>query len=246
MSVEDRVRGALRAADSYSPSPDLFAKVQRSIEEDRVRRARVLRTLGSGAAWFATLAAWLLLTSDRVEGTWVVPWWSIEAAADFIMVSFVVVMGPVIRRFGERYAGAVFAAHPATGDRFLGLIDIAYYLTVTAYILMLAQVTPAPGPTGELLNAAMPKVAGLFLVAGVLHGLTIVALPLIGLVFSSSWRRAQRAALGAAAGTASPAAEAADRVVRVIIWVGIGLVGTAVAIQVLLLVAAVIGGGVAD
>jgi len=244
MTIEDRVRGALHAADDYPPSADLFARVQRSIEEDQARRSRMIRVGAAAAAWLAVLVAWVLLTADRVNGGWVVPWWSLEVAADFIMVSFVIVVGPAIRRFGSGYAGAVFTAHPPTGYRFLGLIDIAYYLTMTGYILMLAQVTPVAGSTVELLNSVMPKVAGLLLLAGVLHGMTIVVLPLIGLVFSSSWWRAKRAVLGPAAGPPDPGAEAADRVVRVIIWVGIGVAGVMIALQVMLLLGTVIGSGV--
>lgn len=244
MTIEDQVRDALRAADDFSPSPDLFAKVQRSIEEDRSRRSRLLR-IGIGAvAWGLLLVAWFLATVDRGAGGSEVPWWSIEIAADFVMVSFVVVMGPAIRRFGEGYAGAVFTAHPPTGERFVRLLDIAYYLTLTAYVVMLVQVKPVEGSTGELLNAALPKVAGLLLLAGVLHAVTVLVAPLIGLIFSSGWRRAMRARLGAAAGPPDPAAERADRVVRIIIWVGIGLIGAFIAVQLLFLVVGAISAGI--
>jgi hypothetical protein len=244
MTVEDRVRDALRAADDYPPSSDLFVRVQRSIEEDQAHRTRLLRILGVVALWLLALGAWFLLTVDADNGGSVIPWWSLEVAANFVMVSFIVVMGPLIWRFGEGYAGAVFGTHPVTGDRFLRLIDVAYYLALTAYVLITAQVEPVAGSLGELLGRVTPKVAGLFLLAGVLHGLTILVLPFIGLVFSSSWRRAERAALGAAAGSPDPAAERADRVVRIVIWVGIGIVGLFTAFQVLSLIATVIGLGV--
>jgi hypothetical protein len=244
MTVDDQIRAALRAADDYSPSPDLFAKVQRSIEEDQARRARQKRVLVGAAMWLGVLVGWVLITLDRVGGELTVPWWSLEVAADFIMVSFVAAMGPLIRRFGEGLAGAVFTAHPPTGERFLRLIDIAYYLTLSAYILMLIQVTPVIGSPAELLLLVTQKVAGLVLLAGLLHGLTILVLPLVGLVFSSSWRRAQRAALGPDAGPPDPGAERADRVVRIITWVGVGIVGAFLAFEVISLIAVVIGGGV--
>jgi hypothetical protein len=242
MAVEDRVRDALRATDGYQPSPDLFAKVQRSIEEDRGHRLRLIRILGGVVVWLVVIVGWLVLTSDS-SGESIVPWWSLEITALFVMVSFIVVVGPLIRRFGEGYAGAVFAAHRETGGRFLRLLDVAYYLTLSAYVLMVTQVEAVAGSLGELLGQVVPKVAGLFLFAGVLHGTTIMVLPLIGLIFSSSWRRAQRAAMGDEAGPPDPAAERADRLVRIVIWVIIGLVAVFVALQVISLVAGVIGAG---
>ena len=50
MTVEQRLRDALHRADGYAPSPDLFARVQRSIEEDRAHRRRMGKiTIGIGA-----------------------------------------------------------------------------------------------------------------------------------------------------------------------------------------------------
>lgn len=39
MSLEKRIADALHAADTFQPSPDLFTRLQRSIEEDLAHSA---------------------------------------------------------------------------------------------------------------------------------------------------------------------------------------------------------------
>ncbi len=56
MTFEQRVQDALRVADRYEPSPDLFDKVRRSIEEDAAHRNRVRRTVLLLAAGLAVIA----------------------------------------------------------------------------------------------------------------------------------------------------------------------------------------------
>ena len=57
-------RRAARGTDDVEPAPDLFARVQRSVEEDRRRRRfRAHVALGAAAA-LAALAAFVLLTTD--------------------------------------------------------------------------------------------------------------------------------------------------------------------------------------
>ncbi|MBI2237588.1 MAG: hypothetical protein HYU54_03565, partial [Actinobacteria bacterium] len=47
MSLEERLREVLRRTDEYEPSPDLFARVRRSIEEDAAHRRRIRRAVAS-------------------------------------------------------------------------------------------------------------------------------------------------------------------------------------------------------
>ncbi len=64
----------------------------------------------------------------------------------------------------------------------------------------------------------LERIGGLLLAMGILHAITIAALPVIGLVFASNWRRAVRAELGPDAPPPDPQAERADRIVRIIVW----------------------------
>jgi hypothetical protein len=194
MSVEQLLRQTLHRADEYDPSPDLFARVQRSIEEDRAHRRRMRRMLAVVATGALVVAAYLVAMAEVVDGrpTW--PWWSLELLTTVVLMTVVVVLGPLIRRFGRIYAADVFRANPPTGDRFLALLDIAYYLVFTAVILLTVSIEPdsawlgADGLTSYL-EHAFRRVGDLLLLMGLLHSVTIVSLPVLGLVFTDGWRR---------------------------------------------------------
>jgi RNA polymerase sigma factor (sigma-70 family) len=225
VNPEDRLGDALHRIDAYDPSPDLFARVRRSIEEDAAHRSRLRWAIGALLVGSAALAAWFSLTSEVADGRVLAPWWAVEAAESAVLVAIVVVLGPMIRRFGKTYAGEVFRANPPTGDRFLVLFDIAYYLIFSGYVLVTASFEP--GGTRELaplLEDAAVRVGGILLLMGVLHSVSLAALPVIGLLFSSTWRRAIRAQLGDRVPPPDPRAQTADRVAAAIVWVGAGVV----------------------
>ena len=103
MTIEQLLGDALHAADEFDPSPDLFAKVQRSIEEDAAHRRRLRRALAWGAAVLISVCAYLAVTV-RVSGgvaSMSVP--ALELLTTALMIGVVVVLGPAIRRFGETY-----------------------------------------------------------------------------------------------------------------------------------------------
>ena len=194
MSVEQLLRETLHRADDYDPSPDLFARVQRSIEEDRAHRRRMRQVRFAVAAGMAVVVAYLAVMAETVGGAVTWPWWSLELLTTSVMLVIVVVLGPLIRRFGRIYAADVFRANPPTGDRFLALLDIAYYLVFLAMILLTVSVSPERawlGPDGltSYLEHAFMRIGDLLLFMGLLHSVTIVVLPILGLVFADGWRR---------------------------------------------------------
>ncbi len=109
-------------------------------------------------------------------------WWAIEIVTDMVLVGIVVILGPLIKRFGKSYAADVFRANPRTGKSYLVLMDIAYYLIFTAYILFTVSFRRPSGwpQTGAQLEAEVIRVGGMLLVMGILHGLNVLSLPLIG------------------------------------------------------------------
>jgi hypothetical protein len=194
MSVEQLLRESLHRADDYDPSPDLFARVQRSIEEDRAHRRRIRRVWLAVVAGVAVVVAYLAVMAETLDGAITWPWWSLELLTTAVLLVIVVVLGPLIRRFGRIYAADVFRANPPTGDRFLALLDVAYYLVFVAMILLTASVSPEPawlGPAGltSYLEHAFMRIGDLLLVMGLLHSVTIMTLPVLGLVFTDGWRR---------------------------------------------------------
>lgn len=191
MTTEERLRNALRAADAYQPSPDLWARVEGSIEEDRRHRRRVLRGIGGIVATLAIAAAiGFAARVPTVEGT-AVDWRAMAVVEVLLLASLIVGLGPALRRFGATFVADAFRANPSTGRTFLALLDVAFYLVTAGYVLVSLRLDqPNPGELGVLaaqLSHAATRIGGLLLLMGLLHVATLVALPLLGVVFTSGW-----------------------------------------------------------
>jgi len=194
MNVEQLLRDTLHRADTYEVSPDLFARVRRSIEEDRAHRRRVRTTVAWAVAGVLSVAVYLVALAEVVDGRVTWPWWALEALTTAILITLILVLGPLIRRFGHIFASSVFTAHPATAWHFLRVLDVAYYLVFAAYVLIETRFTPSEewlGPSGntEHLQWLTERIGGMLLLMGVLHAVTIALLPVLGVVFSSIWRQ---------------------------------------------------------
>jgi small-conductance mechanosensitive channel len=222
MTVEELIADALHGTDEYLPSPDLFAKVQRSIAEDAAHRRRIRRITSWSAVGVLTAAAWVAGFLEIRDGVATMPWWTVEVLTAAILITITVLFGPLIRRFGIVLTDAVFGSNEPTSRRFLAVLDIAYYLIFSAYLLMSTSFAPQVEWGGRLaaqVEHDLARIGGLLLVMGILHAITIAVLPLVGLIFASNWRRAVRAELGADAPEPDPQAEKADRVARIIVWI---------------------------
>jgi preprotein translocase subunit SecY len=183
--VESRVRDALLAGVSAADeSPDLFARVQLSIEDDRRRRRQLRRAAGIAACLVGALAAVVYATTERQQGELLMDWWVLELITDAILIGLAFWLGPLIKRFGKSYAADVFRANPRTGKSFIVLTDIAYYLIFVSYILFTMRYSPADNwgqtVTAEQLQHETARIAGILLIIGVLHGINLLALPVMG------------------------------------------------------------------
>lgn len=222
MTVEELLADALRGTDEYAPSPDLFAKVQRSIAEDAAHRRRVRLAVSWSVAGVLAAAAWVAAYLEIRAGAATMPWWTVEVLTAAILVTITLAFGPLIRRYGIVLTDRVFGSNEPTSRRFLAVLDIAYYLIFSAYLLMSTSFAPQADWGGRLAGQVeheLARIGGLLLLMGILHAVTIAVLPVIGLIFASNWRRAIRAELGGDAPVPDPRAEKADRVARIIVWV---------------------------
>jgi len=109
-------------------------------------------------------------------------WWAIELITNILLIGIVVILGPLIKRFGRSYAGDVFRANPRTGKSYLVLMDIAYYLIFVSLILFTVtfQKPYEWNDLGKQLEDEVIRVGILLLLMGILHGLNVLSLPLIG------------------------------------------------------------------
>lgn len=188
MSVQQRLVDALQAADRIEASPDLWSRVVHSIEEDRAHRRRVVRSALAVAVVTTGLVVvgWLGMTDGSLGRR--VDLRLLELLETIALVAIVAVMGPAIRRFGRGYAEDLWPSSHLTAGALLRLLDVAYALVFAGFILMTADVDF--GPSGVLLDEqlqdAAARIGGLLIVMGLLHALTIMALPVVALVFNST------------------------------------------------------------
>jgi hypothetical protein len=221
MSLERRIADALHHTDDYRPSLDLFARLNRSIEEDRAHRRRVRTGAAALVVGVGILVSFLVsIASRNADGVLVLPKWSMQAVVLVVLTSCLVVLGPVIRRLGEPYLADVFHMSPTTGDRFSRLLDIAYYLFFGGGILTSLDVTGAGSlvPAGESLTYGVRQVALFTTVLGLAHVGNLLLLPIVGLLFTSVTRRGRRRAAGPEAPPIAKRAEKTDRLVMVIVF----------------------------
>lgn len=220
MSLERRLTEALRQADRYQPSVDLFARLSRSIQEDQAHRRRTRRWSAAVMVGFGILASFLIALADRdPDGVLVLPKWSMQVVVFAVLTSCLLVLGPAIRRLGQPYLADVFHMSPATGDRFSRLLDIAYYLFFGGGILSSLDLTQAGSlvPASESLRFGVEQIA-LFLTAlGLAHVGNLLLLPVVGLLFTSLTRRARRRVAGSEAPPVSEKARRTDRLAMAIL-----------------------------
>ena len=134
--VERRLADAFgEARRTTGANPDLFARVERTVEDDGDRRRWRGRMAGRVALFAAALVAVALLFGDHDKGGFTMRWWLIELLTNVVLVAIAAVLGPFIKRFGRAYAADVFRANPRTGKSYLVLTDVAYYLIFSAFIL---------------------------------------------------------------------------------------------------------------
>lgn len=186
MSVlEERLHDALlQGAQALDESDDLFARVRLSIEDDRRLRRQHRRLAGVGACIAGAVAALVFAFTDNRQGELLMDWWVLELITNALLVAVALWLGPLIKRFGKSYAADVFRANPRTGKSFIVLTDIAYYLIFFAYVLFTVSFQLKGGwdqtVGGSQLQHEVARIGGILLILGVLHGLNLIALPVMG------------------------------------------------------------------
>jgi hypothetical protein len=196
-TLEERLHEALVSEGTRTePSPDLFARVVASIDDDRARRRRLAQV---GALWLTgtTVAVVGVVALTPRDGKGLhMPWWILEVGTNLALLAIALWLGPFIKRFGRAYAADVFHDNPLTGKSYILLTDIVYYLIFAAYILFSVRVSPqtewentiSGKVTAQQVTFELGRLGGILLIIGILHGLNIVLMPLLGRVFSLNRR----------------------------------------------------------
>lgn len=242
MSVEDRLVDALSEFDRVEPAPDLFTRVEASVQQDRLHRRRVRRFAVAGLAATMAVAAFLWASTDRAQAT--ISGWAVFVAQLVILTTAVIVLGRIIPRFGQVYVSDVFRLDPGTARSFLRLHDLAFHLVFGGYVIILSWHRQMAGSadTGEAIRFLLDRIAGLFLLMGLLHAVTLMTLPVIGLVHGTIVRDHARTVAGEAAPPPDPKAVRAARLGRTIVWI----IGGIVVVQALVGLGLLAGLGLSD
>ena len=192
-ALERRLLSALHAADTVEPSGDLWSRVLHSIDEDRRHRHRVIAVLcGSVAVLVAAVVA-VLVSLEKAEFSslgYRVGWWQLEVIETAVLVTLIAGLAPAIRRFGRGYADDLFPPGESTGDRLVALLDVAYFLVFTGYVLASAEFGVPHDyliwQLGSQLESSLTRIGALLLIMGLLHAATFMALPILALVANST------------------------------------------------------------
>jgi hypothetical protein len=192
-ALEQRLLSALHAAAAVEPSSDLWTRVLHSIDEDQRHRRRVISVLAGSLAVMLLAVVAVLMSLEQSQFSslgYRVGWWRLELVETAVLVTLIAGMAPAIRRFGRGYADDLFPTGDTTGDRLVALLDVAYLLIFTGYLLASAELTKTHDyvvwDLGEQLASSLARVAGLLLLMGVLHAATFIALPILALVANTT------------------------------------------------------------
>jgi hypothetical protein len=216
MTVEARLSAALASYDEMADSPDLFARVNRSIEADLEHRRRVRIAAASSVAAIGAVAVSGWLVAERPGGVVLVPRWWAETVGALAMVALVAAVGRMLRRIGGPFVSSCFARDEDTARHFLGLIDIAHRLVSAGLVLLTVSLRGLGGSrrlTAEL-DGLVDRLGLLVMLTGGLHAAMFTILPFIGLVFGVTRRRTWRLREGVSVADEPDDVALADRVVR--------------------------------
>ena len=193
MTIEQRLTRAFQHVDAVDPSPDLWARVVHSIDEERRHRQRVVATAGAIVATLVAVVAiaGLALRENRYGRFVDRP--TLEVLEIVVLSIVVLALGPAIRRFGRGFAADLWPGDSVAPGALLRLLDVAYFLVFSGYILLTTEFDfrSAFGPEtlGEQLGESAQRIGGLLLIVGLLHALTIAALPMVALIDNSTRAR---------------------------------------------------------
>ena len=232
MNPERALTDLFSEVDGYQPSPDLFARVQRSIAEDRAHRRRIAGLVAGTLALLASIVGFIVAVADANPGDVViVPKWAVEAIALSVIAILIAGLGPAIRRFSDSFISDLFGYDVGVARHFLGVLDVAYYLVFVGVALVDVDLDRVSGsvPLSAGLEGIFQRVAFVLGFMGLLHSVTIAALPVLGLVMASVRHRARS---GGAPPT-DPEARLGDRVAKAVLVILAVVVGAGVLLQII-------------
>ena len=182
-SVEERLGRVLAAVDTFQPAPDLWDRVQASLAEDATRRRR-RRRLAWGVVGVAIVLAAAALRGGFPGGG--LDWRVLEVVETLLLVAIVVGVRPLLDDAGSDFLRAVFRGSETVATNLARLLDVAWNLVFIGMVVVTVtweRGTPVGTSVAAQLDQVLERIGGLLLAMGLLHGLTFLALPVVGVAW---------------------------------------------------------------
>lgn len=185
-AVDDRIH---RAFDELvePPAADLFDRLVTAIAQDEARRGR-RRRLAVAVATVAVIVG-LAVLQRGAAGAWVLDWRWLEVLETVVMLALVLGLRPLLDGAGRDFLEAAAGGSPRGATAIAPLLDFAWNLVFVGLTIMTVEWRPimVGASLATQLDHSLERVGLLLLVMGILHGVTFLALPLVGVV----WRAAR-------------------------------------------------------
>ncbi|HKJ55730.1 MAG TPA: hypothetical protein VJ978_07055, partial [Nitriliruptoraceae bacterium] len=192
VAVETRLQQVLSAADDFQPAPDLWERVEASLVEDAERRGRRRRLVLAVVAVAIALAAAAL--RGGVLGGAVFEWRLFELVESLVMIAIVVGIRPLLDDAGRDFLRAVFRGSESAAVNLVSLLDVAWNLVFLGMVVMTVAWEPSVpvfSSAAHQVDQAFDRISALLFTMGVLHGITFMAMPVVGLAWMAA-RTGQR------------------------------------------------------
>ncbi len=194
VDVEQRLERVLAAADTFQPAPDLWERVQASMAQDATRRRR-RRRLAWGVVAVAVVLGAVALAGGVPGGGF--DWRLLEVVETLLLVAIVVGIRPLLDDAGSDFLRAVFRGSETAATNLARLLDVAWNLVFIGMVVVTVtwqRSLPVGASAAAQLDQVLERIGGLLLAMGLLHGVTFLAMPLVGVawVAATTGRRMPR------------------------------------------------------
>jgi hypothetical protein len=187
--VEAQLARVFGGLDEWQVAPDLLDRVSASVVADDARRRRRRRgAIGIGVVAAAIGAAGAVASVVGGVGA-TIDWRILEVVQVLVMLALVVGLRPLLDAVGHDFLAAVFRGSERTVGNLAALLDLAWNLVFVGMVLVSVRWQPplgADAPGAAQFDLALERIGGLVLAMGLLHGATFLALPVVGVVWTSA------------------------------------------------------------
>jgi len=186
VGVEERLGRVLATVDSFQPAPDLWDRVAASMAQDASRRRR-RRRVAWGVVAVAIVVGATALRAGMPAGDF--DWRVLEVVETLLLIAIVIGIRPLLDDAGSDFLRAVFRGSDAAAANLAQLLDVAWNLVFIGMVVTTVtweRSTPVGASAAAQLDQVLERLGGLLLAMGLLHGVTFLAMPVVGVAWMAA------------------------------------------------------------